>query len=195
MIRHITGKISHLNSNYIVIDNNGIGYQVYVSRTEQFKIDAEITLHTYHVLRDTVSDLYGFFTLDELETFELLLSLPKVGPKSAAQIMNQADIELLKIAVLNNDPNHLSKMSGIGKKTAEKIVLGLKDKLDNLGIANHTDGSTNTIITSFQTDTIDALVSLGYPQSEARNLVQQLPNDIDNVNDAIKVILKELGQN
>ncbi len=193
MIRHIRGIVAYAGLDYVVLDTGGVGYQIFVGQTSRFKLDSEVMLHTYHALRDTTSDLYGFFTLDELEIFELLLTLPKIGPKSAAQIMSQADIELLKTAIINNDPEHLSKMSGVGKKTAEKIVAGLKDKFEDMGMVAGAD-NTLSAVASFQTDAIDALISLGYPQSDARRVVQKLPADIVNANDAVRAALKELGQ-
>lgn len=194
MIRHISGKIAHTSNTAVVVDVSGVGYLVHVSSPTSFKLEQTVKFHTHHAIRETASDLYGFITLDELEIFELLLTLPKIGPKSAAQILGQADIELLKTAVLNNDPSHLSKMAGIGKKTAEKVVVGLKDKFEDLGMALAGSESSNLTTQSFQTDAIDALISLGYPQSEARKVVQQLPPDIINANDAVRESLKELGK-
>ena len=160
------------------------------------KIGDNITLHTYLAVRENSLDLYGFQLLDELEIFELLITLPKIGPKSAAQFLSQADISLLKEAVFKEDPVYLSKMSGIGKKSAEKIVIGLKGKFETAGVSEG-DAVTNTSGTGHSfphaNDTIDALIALGYPPNEARKVMQKLPPEITNANDAVREALKLLS--
>lgn len=194
MIRYLKGQVAYINADNLVLDVNGVGYQVYVGRPNDFTLEKTIQLHTYQVVRETALDLYGFISLDELEIFELLLGLPKIGPKSAASIMAQADLPLLKEAVLNNDPNHLSKLSGMGKKTAEKVVAGLKDKFEDLGFTALSGAVANEDKLGFQTDTIDALVTLGYPQADARKVVLNLPENITNTNEAVSAALKVLSQ-
>lgn len=197
MIRHISGIIADTQPNYVVIDVHGVGYLVYTTSKTSFVLNEEVILHTHHAVRETAMDLYGFTTLEELSFFELLLSLPKIGPKSAMQILSQADVSLLQSAILSQDASHLSKMSGISKKTAEKIILGLKDAFDTIGYSYGANPSTEVEgQPALVSDTIDALISLGYPQSDARKAVQQLIAEkpqITKVNDAIKEVLKILG--
>ncbi len=195
MIRQLNGTVSGNTENSVVINVQGVGYLVHTSvQGTQFKIGEEITLHTYLAVRETALDLYGFQLTDELEVFELLISLPKIGPKSAAQILSQADIALLKEAVRNDDPTYLSKMSGIGKKSAEKIVVGLKEKFESIGyiddVASNDVGGSQAAHAS---DTIDALIALGYPPNDARKAVQQLSPEITNANDAVREALKLLS--
>src|SRR5690606_39527631 len=118
---------------YVVVDVNGIGYQVYTSSPASCQLGSPALFFTHLAVRENSLDLYGFFDRDTLEIFELLIELPKIGPKSALQILTAADITLLREAVRNDDPGYLSKLSGIGKKSAEKIVAGLKDKLEAMG--------------------------------------------------------------
>lgn len=193
MIRQLSGTVSHNSEFTVIINVGGVGYLVHTTFAgTAFKIGSELTLYTYLAVKDNALDLYGFQLLDELEVFELLIGLPKIGPKSAQQILTQADIELLKRSVANEDPAYLSKMSGIGKKSAEKIVLGLKDKLELL--PNTTDENGVPSAQSTQTsDTIDALVALGYSAQDARAAVQKLSPDITNANDAIREALKQLS--
>lgn len=198
MIRHISGTVADITPTYVVVDVNGIGYLVYTTAKTSFSLNEVITLHTHLAVRENALDLYGFLTLDELSFFGLLLSLPKIGPKSAMQILSQAELELLRNTILSQDAVHLSKMSGIGKKTAEKIVLGLKDSFENFGFTTGTQdgGNLTNNYATFASDTIDALITLGYPQSDARKAVQQLLTEkpeITKVNDAIKEVLKILG--
>jgi len=195
MIRHIRGAVADITEGQVVIDVNGVGYLVHVNAApEYFILESEIKLHTYMAVQERAQDLYGFPTRDELELFTILLTIPKVGPKSAMQIMQKADIELIKSSVLGNDPAHLSKMSGIGKKTAEKIVTELKDKFEDFAGAYTSTPGTDIPLPPYTIDAIDALISLGYPQSDARKAIQQLPDTITTANNAVKAALKELGK-
>lgn len=189
MIAELTGTVVDHTEGAIVLNVGGIGYLVNVSKIPAH-IDSEkaLTLYTHLAVRENAMDLYGFGTKDERAMFELLITLPKVGPKSAMQIMSQADIELLREAVGKEDASYLSKMSGIGKKTAEKIVVELKDKLD-LDILPDTDGNGGT-----DTDAVDALEALGYSPKAARDALAQLPEDITGTNERIKAALKHLSK-
>lgn len=196
MIRHIRGVVSDIEPLSVVVDVGGVGYLVHTSHTQPFtEKGTKVLLYTYLVVRETAMDLYGFVTKEELGIFELLITLPKIGPKSAQQILAQASIALLKEAVRNQDPSYLSKMSGIGKKSAEKIVAGLKEKFDASGIgyadiATETNAASNVHVN----DTIDALIALGYSPQDARQAVQALPSDIQNANDAVRAALKSLSK-
>jgi Holliday junction DNA helicase RuvA len=191
MIRHVTGTIIDASPTSVVISVAGVGYLVHMQPPAAATPGSELTVWTHHVVRENALDLYGFTTRDELEIFELLLGLPKVGPKSAAQIMAQADITLLKEAVAQEDATYLTKMSGIGKKTAEKIVHELKDAFAERGFSDSVTvgGPTQT----WQQETIDALVALGYPQKAAREAVQRLPEEITDTNTALTAALRELS--
>lgn len=197
MIRRITGTAVDIHPAYIVVDVHGIGYLIYTNTKTAYMPNEQVTLFTYLAVRETALDLYGFATKEELSFFELLLTLPKIGPKSALAILSQAEVELLQNAIISQDATHLSKMSGISKKTAEKIVLGLKDAFEG-AFYSHGDTALGAQGTqgSFASDTIDALITLGYPQSDARKAVQQLMTEkpeVTKVNDAIKEVLKILG--
>ena len=184
MIARLTGTVVDITPTHVVLDVSGVGYAVAVRSTAPFTHEQSVSLYTYLAVRETALDIYGFHTKDEQEIFELLLTLPKIGPKSAMHILAQADIALLKKAVVAEDPTYLSKMSGIGKKSAEKIVAGLKEKIDHI--------STETETTDAETDVIDALVALGYSQTDARAAVQQLPSDITDTTTRITKALKLL---
>ena len=195
MIRYIRGTIADITQGQIVVDVAGVGYLVHTAATaEHFILEQEVKLHTYMAVQERAQDLYGFNTRDELELFTILLTIPKVGPKSAMQIMQKADTELLRSSVLSNDPAHLTKMSGIGKKTAEKIVLGLKDKFEDFAGAYTDTSGEERQQPSYTADAIDALIALGYPQSDARKAIQQLPETVTNANQAVKEALQELGK-
>lgn len=185
MIAKLTGTVVDISDTSIVLDVAGVGYLIAVRSPSEFTLKEEASLSTYLAVRDTALDLYGFKLKDELDMFRLLIKLPKIGPKSALQILVHADIPLLKKAIANEDPSYLSKMSGVGKKSAEKIVAGLKGKIDLTGIDISDDSET--------TDVVDALITLGYSQKEAREVVQNLPKDTGDVNSKISAALKVLS--
>ncbi len=190
MIRSLTGKITEVGENAITIDVRGVGYRVgATTKTTLYTVGEELTVYTHLAVRETAMDLYGFLTLSELDIFELLLSVPKIGPKSALQILNQASPSLLVESITNNDPSHLHKLSGIGKKTCENVVLHLQDKLEGIGIDTPTTPQTN--FGAKQKDAIDALVSLGYDLATARETVQNLPNEL-STNELITRSLKQI---
>lgn len=197
MIRQIRGTVVDAHATHIVVDVHGVGYLVYVTAKSSYLAEEEVVLHTYLAVRENALDLYGFKNREDLSFFELLITLPKVGPKTAMQILSQADVSLLKNAIISADPTHLSKMSGMSKKTAEKIVLGLKDQFDAELYTQHAQTlDPSGAKASFMSDTIDALITLGYPQADARKAVQQLmaeKPEITKANDAIKEVLKLLN--
>ncbi|MEX0930977.1 MAG: Holliday junction branch migration protein RuvA [Candidatus Paceibacterota bacterium] len=197
MIRQINGEIVYCSEQKVVVNVAGIGYEVRISEpAEQFIIGTEVTFYTYLAVRENALDLYGFSNYDSLEIFELLITLPKIGPKSAQQILSQAETGLLKQAVLNGDPEYLSKMSGIGKKSAEKIVTGLKEKFDEHDDNEPLRSATTDSLVPYARDTIDALVSLGYSQQEARNAVRHIEREqpqITHSTEALKAALKMLS--
>lgn len=195
MIRQISGTVIDIGTTYVVVNVGGIGYQIYTTSTAKYLLEESVTFFTYLAVRENALDLYGFTDRDTLDVFELLIDLPKIGPKSALQILSAADIHLIKEAVMNDDPNHLSKLSGIGKKSAEKIVAGLKEKLDEIGLAHSSfKGMSDS---TYITDTIDALIALGYPASDARRVVIEITtedSELSSSADTIKLALQRLHQ-
>ena len=200
MIRHIRGTVADTGPTTVIVDVAGVGYYIHTNASgAACHQDTTVTFYTHLAVRENALDLYGFLTYEELEVFELLLTLPKIGPKSAQQILNQADIPLLKEAVRNDDPTYLSKMSGVGKKTAEKIVAGLKEKFETYVFTNDTKAikSSESDSAAYASDTIDALVALGYPQHEARKAVQEITkqdNGVQNAAEALKTALQLLSK-
>lgn len=190
MIRTLTGDITYIGDNSLVVDVNGVGYLVGCpTLTNQFILGTTVTLHTYLAVRETALDLYGFSQHTELEMFELLLGIPKVGPKSALQIMCLATPTLLIEAAQKRDGVYLHKLSGIGKKTSENIVQYLQNKLDSLPqTSTVSTNATNQI----QTDAIDALVSLGYDMNTAREVILSFTDETMTVNSLVTQALKRI---
>jgi Holliday junction DNA helicase RuvA len=190
MIRLLSGEIVTVSDGSVTIVVGGIGYLVGTTKTTHFKMGEHTTLHTHLAVRENALDLYGFTSHTELELFELLLEVPKIGPKSALQVLSQASPTLLVEAISKKDDAYLHKLSGIGKKTCENIVQALHDKIE--GFAFAANFTVTTGLTSEQTDAIDALVSLGYDLSSAREAVKQLESEGVSTNDLIKLALKQM---
>jgi Holliday junction DNA helicase RuvA len=189
MIRTLTGKITAVHDLAVVMEVRGVGYLIGApTANTAFKVDDELTLHTHLAVRETALDLYGFATLTELDLFELLLQVPKVGPKSALQILNQASPTLLIETISGNDATQLHKLSGIGKKTCENVVQYLHKKIGDFGFAETNEAPK---LDGQMSDAIDALVSLGYDLGTARSVVSELPKDL-STNDIIKQALKQM---
>ena len=188
MIGFIEGKIEHATDKYVLVGVNGVGYKVYIS-TNVFKnlpkIGNEVKLFTHLHVREDILDLYGFLDQKDLEFFEMLISISGIGPKGAMNILSVASIETLKKAITNEESSILTKVSGIGQKTAEKIILELKSKVSG----EYTDEKGGA-----SGEAIDALVSLGYRLQEAREALKKVPDDVKEVGAKIKSALKLLSK-
>ena len=190
MIGHIEGKVLFKGERHIILDVAGVGYKVFVAHStgknlEENKI-AKLWTHL-HVKEDAL-ELYGFSHQSELEFFESLISISGIGPKSALGVLSLAPVDAIKRAISSGDTSYLTKVSGIGRKTAEKIVLELKDKL---GFGKVSFGGEEM---KEDADILDALVSLGYSQREAREMLQKIPSNIQGREKRLKEALKMLGK-
>lgn len=189
MIGSITGKIKHCDDVQVIIDANGVGYKIFItpktsSTLKKLPSEENTTLWTHLAVRENAMDLYGFILQDELSWFEKLISISGIGPKSAMSIVSMADPEILFRAVQANDPEYLHKTSGIGLKTANKIVMGLKEKIDTDQIANSKQTNETSLV-------FDALVSLGYSPAQSRAVLSNSDSSL-SVQDQIKEALKKL---
>ena len=166
MIGSLKGVVSFVGAGYALIDVGGVGYKVRVpgASLSVFQSGAGVSVFTYLAVRENALDLYGFRSRAELEFFEMLLSVSGIGPKSALAILSLAPADTLKRAIAGGDATYLTKISGIGKKTAEKIVVELKDKL---GGAQGAAG----ILVGADTEALEALEALGYSLRDAREAV------------------------
>jgi len=186
MIGSIKGKITLKKDKFVIVETGGFGYKINISPVDIVftkKIGDEISFWTHLNVREDALDLYGFSNYEELEFFQMLLNVSGIGPRSALTILGIASINTLKQAIGTGDISYLTKISGIGKKTAEKIVIELRDKMSEEksgGILQH------------ELDALEALKSLGYSQNEAREALKKVPSDADT-NKKIKEALKILG--
>lgn len=190
MIAYLRGQIINKASGYVIVEVNGLGYQVFVGENlgSELKVNTEVELYTHHQVREEASDLYGFKTIDDLNLFELLLSVSGVGPKSALGVLSLASAGDIKEAIIRGDADLLTKVAGIGKKTAERLVLELKSKI--MRISSGTSLENNNL--SGSSDELDALMSLGYSLSEARTALSSISPELSDSGERVKAALKKM---
>ena len=190
MIGSLRGTVLGTVRGAVVVDVGGVGYRVSLTADSLTRLTEhdQVFLWTYLAVRENALDLYGFLDKNELQWFELLLTVSGVGPKSALAILNAVDTTSLGNAIAHNDAASLARAHGVGKKTAEKVVLELREKV---GTVEKSDGSAGS-----QGEVVDALIGLGYSQKEARDAVRALPKDLikteDQIREAIKIASRAL---
>lgn len=189
MIGRLHGKLLEKNPPQILIDVSGVGYEVDVPMSTFCnlpEVGGELTLHTHFVVREDAELLYGFATLAERAVFRALIKISGVGPKIALALLSGITVDQLKDAVDRGETGLLTNVPGIGKKTAERLVLELKGKLAGTGAA------TAAVPTSgARADVAAALIALGYSEREAAAATKKLPEDC-TVNDGLRLALKSL---
>lgn len=196
MIAYLKGKLVIKSVDYIVIDVQGIGYKVYMSKTaiDKLEEEKEIKIYTYLKVREDDISLFGFNTLEELNMFELLISVGGIGAKSAIVILSNITPSKFALAVITSDVNTLKKLQGIGPKTAQRIILELKDKIKT---EEAIENQENTIkqekqIQEDMEEIIQALQVLGYRRYEINNILPKIKEE--TLEDRIKEALKYLAR-
>lgn len=189
MISFLQGKIQNKGNGFVIVNVNNVGYKVFVN-TALFSVletgsQAEIYIHQH--VREDALNLYGFRNMAELEMFELLLSISGIGPKTALGVLAAGTIEDIRQSIAHGDPHLLTKVSGIGKKTAERVVLELREKVGVLAGGADASGSGSG-------DEIDALMALGYSMQQAREALKAVGPGITDSGERIKQALKKIGK-
>lgn len=194
MIGTISGTVRHKDLHMLIVDVGGVGYKVFstTDTTLEALPGEPIFLWTYLSVRENALDLFGFLDKNALETFELLITVSGIGPKTALSILNVATPDMLRQAVASEDTTYLTKVGGIGRKTADKIVLELKDKLITTSADKRTDMRA-------EGDVMEALLSLGYNERDIRDVLKKLPKGEKGKDESaslkIKLALKLLSEN
>lgn len=188
MIGLLEGTVHSLRGTHCILIAGGVGYKVAATKQTLASLSDSTTasLWTHLAVRENALDLYGFMTEEELRFFELLLTVSGIGPKSALAILDIASVETLRSAISHGRAEYMTKVSGIGKKTAEKIVIELRDKV---GVSAE---NTNAALQGDE-EALAALMSLGYTMQEARDALRKIPSDIEKANDRLRQALKILG--
>ncbi len=187
MFGYIKGTLIDIKPTRAIVDLHGLGFVINstISYIERLRLGAEVSFWTHTAVRENSIDLYGFETEDELKVFELLLTVSGVGPKSALAILGVAGVSSIEQAVATGDTSSLTKISGIGRKTAEKIVLELNGKLIS---RSEKGGSVEDV------DVFEALKSLGYRDRDIQEVIKSMPKEISGTNEKIKHALKHFGK-
>ena len=198
MIAYIKGKLEVKTKDYIIIDVNGIGYKIFMSDTSINELEKgkEVKIYTYMRVREDDISLYGFLNNEELVTFELLISVGGIGAKSAISILSNITPSKFALAVITNDINTLKKLPGIGAKTAQRIILELKDKMktDNAIETEDTTIKTAIKLDNKANDAIEALCVLGYTRKDVETVLGKIDTQTLTVEEIIKQGLKYLGR-
>ena len=199
MISYVKGRLSEIDENTIVIETAGIGYNIQVPGSVLSQLPSmgsEVKIYTYLYIREDAMNLYGFLSRDELKIFKLLIGVSGIGPKGALGVLSALTADELRFAVLSGDAAAIAKAPGIGKKTAQKVILELKDKLDLEEAfeakAAHTEEAGGT--GSPQTEAVLALAALGYSTQEAGRAVKAAASKLGeaDVEALLKVALREM---
>lgn len=201
MIAFVRGTVVDMTETSVILDTGSIGYEIFmtgVDMDQSVRMGKELKVHTYFQVREDAMQLYGFLSRDDLKMFKLLLNVNGIGPKAAMGVMSGITADELRFAVLSDDVKTISKAPGIGKKTAQKLILELKDKLSveeafelKLG---HTEAAQNvSAIHDGHQEAVEALVALGYSNTDALRAVRQVtdvaPEDVEGI---LRAALKNL---
>jgi len=191
MIAHINGTVAEKFNNSIIIDVHGVGYELTVTSSDfdKLNLNDQIKFYTYHQVRENAEELYGFSTLTAKKLFELLISVQGIGPKAAISILSLAGPEEVRNAIANADANFVSKASGVGKKSAERVIVDLRDKV---GIPSHY-GATEIISKAKSAEpdeALDALIALGFPLKEATAALEKVDPALP-IEERIRLALKK----
>lgn len=203
MISFICGQVADITENSVIIETGGIGYEIFMTGEaieQAARVEGKVKIHTYFQVREDAMQLYGFWHKDDLQVFRLLLSVNGIGPKAALGVLSGLSADELRFAVLSDDVKTLSRAPGIGKKTAQKLILELKDKLKLEDAFEkklmHEQEKADLNDTDFhdgRQEAVEALTALGYSSSEALKAVHKVtdvdPGDVEAI---LKAALKQL---
>jgi Holliday junction DNA helicase RuvA len=188
MIGHLEGDVRAVRAGFAIVSAGGVGYKVFATRETLARLAEGNagSFWTHLAVREDVLDLYGFGSEEELRLFELLLTVSGIGPKSALAILDIAAVETLRSAIGGGNASYLTKVSGIGRKTAEKIVLELREK-----IGAGTEAASRAL--SGDEEALEAMRALGYSQTEAREALRKVPQEIEGSTNRLREALRIVG--
>lgn len=202
MYAYIKGELAEKNIDHIVVEAGGIGYLIYVpAQSIDYLPDEgdQIKVYTYLYIREDAMVLYGFLTKDDLEIFKMLITVSGIGPKGGLGILSTLSADDLRFAILSGDSKTISKAPGIGAKTAQRVIIDLKDKMSleeafEKKLENNAGGIQKTLNSSTKNDTVLALSALGYSSAESLKAVSKvdITDDMD-VEDVLKLALKNMS--
>lgn len=192
MIASLSGTLSYIGKDHVVLNVGGVGLRVFVPRTvleDLGGIGRSLKLHTHLIVRETELSLYGFESDEDLKLFEVLLDVNGVGPKVGLAILSTLSPDVLKGAIAREETAVLQRVPGIGKKTAERIMFHLRDKLDLTA-----ETAAMPFVSDVDSDVIEILTSLGFSIVEAQTALQNIPRDITDFDARVQLCLQYLDQ-
>lgn len=191
MIAHLDGRITEKLPGSIIIDVHGVGYEVIISApdSEVVNLGDHKKFYTYHAVRDNGEELYGFSSLTAKKLFEMLISVNGIGPKAAIGILSLGTPEEVRNAIANTDASFIAKASGVGKKSAERVIVDLRDRV---GIPSHYGATTTQFLAPAtpNDEALDALIALGFPLKEATEALAQVDTQLPT-EERIRLALKQ----
>lgn len=190
MLSFIRGKIKNKGDNFVILERNNLGYKIFVNQKliSELNEGEETEFYLYENIREDADELFGFSAFEELQLFEKLISVNGVGPKIAQAIFAAYSVEQILSAISNQQADVLSEVSGLGTKTAERIVLELKNKIDYI------EGTGKVESVSINNDALEALINLGYNKMQARDALSKVSKEIKDSGEQLKEALKLLGR-
>ena len=191
MIAHLKGIIEEKFGGSLILDVGGVGYEIMVPALDfdNVSLGEERKFYTYHQVRENAEELYGFSSLTAKKIFELLISVQGVGPKAAIAILSLAEAEEVRNAIANADAGFVAKASGVGKKSAERVIVDLRDKVGIPSRYGTIEVAGGVEVSSEPDEALDALIALGFPLKEATAALEKVPVDL-SVEERIKLALK-----
>lgn len=201
MISYIRGELTAVEKEKVIVDVGGIGYGIFMPEASVGllpQMGNEVKLHTYLNVREDAMQLFGFLTRDDLEVFKLLIGVSGIGPKGGLSILSRLTADDLRFAVMSGDARAISAAPGIGKKTAEKVIIELKDKLDIEEMLHRSGEDGQTVVSAdsatneIQSEAVQALVALGYGSTESIKAVKKVNLEDATVEEVLKQALKNL---
>lgn len=195
MISYIIGVVDSVESDRVIIENNEMGYNIFMPQAalEMIGIGEKIKIYTYFSVREDAMQLFGFLSKDELEIFKKLISVSGVGPKGGLAIISACPGDSLQMAIISGDAKAISKAQGIGAKTAQRIIIELKDKIDIEEMISVKNTDAVNMDSTVQSDVVEALAALGYSRTDALHAVKKVDiSEQMDVETALKAALKNI---
>ncbi len=192
MIAHLVGEVTEKLETSVIIDVHGIGYEVILTQgdLDAFNLGSKVKVYTYHALRENSEELYGFSSLAAKRLFELLISVNGVGPKAAINILSLGVPEEVRNAIANTDATYIAKATGVGKKSAERVIVDLRDKVGLPSKYGSSDTGLSFGTAQQNDEALDALIALGFPLKEATAALAEVNPDM-SVEERIREALKQ----
>lgn len=201
MIGYLKGEVAAIYDDRIVLENGGIGYNIFMPASSLELIDsvgANIKVYTYLLVREDALLLYGFLTKDDLDLYKMLISVNGIGPKGALALLSVMSADDLRFAILSGDAKTIGKAPGVGPKTAQRVIIDLKDKIDirtdlSAALSNRDDNVNEKMTSASKEEAAEALIALGYSRTDAYRAVKSV-EDGDDVESILKSALTKISQ-